>query len=73
MPKNIKKCNLENPSLNQPLRLRYMSKLKESNTKNPKSQNKKKRKEILIVNLRTIPKIHLSPLKLLSEALDTIR
>ena len=28
---------------------------------------------ILIVNLRTIPKIHLSPLKLLSEALDTIR
>ncbi|MFQ3256958.1 MAG: hypothetical protein ACI9W7_001428 [Porticoccaceae bacterium] len=48
MPKNIKKCNLENPSLNQPLRLRYMSKLKESNTKNPKTQNKKKRKSFIV-------------------------
>ena len=48
MPKNIKKCNLENPSLNQPLRLRYMSKSKESNTKNPKTQNKKKRKGFIV-------------------------
>jgi hypothetical protein len=48
MPKNIKKCNLENPSLNQPLRLRYMSKLKESNTKNLKTQNKKKRKGFIV-------------------------
>ncbi|MGK0293809.1 MAG: hypothetical protein ACI9U1_002211 [Porticoccaceae bacterium] len=48
MPKNIKKCNLENPSLNQPLRLRYMSKSKESNTKNPKTQNKKKRKSFIV-------------------------
>ena len=48
MPKNIKKCNLENPSLNQPLRLRYMNKSKESNTKNPKTQNKKKRKSFIV-------------------------
>lgn len=48
MPKNIKKCILEDPSLNQPLRVRYMSKSKESNTRNPKTQNKKKRKGFIV-------------------------